>query len=203
MNKTARSFLKDRYYRILPNVYISFWAIVADVFLLLSGNFCAEIFLCAVLHECGHIAAALICGCKNMSMTFMPFGAKISFYGTVSYKKEAFIMFFGAGANLICCFAALLMMRIFKTDLIFFFFSSLILAAVNLLPVSALDGGKLLYSLLCDKFGLEKGYAVCRAAERIFFILCAAAFLVLLLLQGEFSHYSLAFCIYIFCLCMA
>ena len=80
--------------------------------------------LACIVHELGHIAAALACGGRVERLSLTMVGAELSFsYRTpLSYGRDSLVALAGPGANLL-------------------------LGAFNLLPIPSLDGGRALYLL--------------------------------------------------------
>jgi len=104
------------------------------------------ILLAAALHELGHIAAARALHVGLGAMTVGALGASLAVAdGLLSYRDEALIAAAGPAVNLICLGGAVFLHRQQPDDrLLFFAAASLALAAVNLLPLPAFDGGRIL-----------------------------------------------------------
>ncbi len=115
----------------------------------------------AVLHECGHIGAARLSGTPLRALCIDLFGARLHLGGLMSYQQELWVAAAGPLANLISA-AAVLLPRIRDLPAVpeaigegklLFPVASLGLAAVNLLPVRSLDGGRMLYCALAHTCG--------------------------------------------------
>lgn len=121
----------------------SFFAVIA-LTCLLGGAGSEKMLImlaCCCLHESGHIAAMLICGCKPTVLTFYGAGIMLTPGKHLSsFAKDAFILASGCAVNFLLAFASCLA----AGELNFFAQVNLLLGGFNLLPVGFLDGGKLL-----------------------------------------------------------
>lgn len=182
-------------------IRISIWALAAAAAAIYAepSVFTAEIIVCAVIHELGHIIAMSACGVKIHSITVMPFGAEIrSDVSMLPYMKEAFVASAGALANAVSGISSLAVYAFTHGVCpLFFAFANFFLAFINLLPIKTLDGGRALKSVLLAKIS-------CGSAEKIsdfvslctFALFASSAFYASGLPQ---SNLSLAFfCAYIF-----
>lgn len=111
-------------------------------------------FVSALLHEMMHLAFLISYGCKNIELILLPSGAKISgaSLNTLGYSPSVFVCLSAPVLNIVL--SALLFFIYLKfTDMRILQISELnfLLGAVNLLPMSFLDGGRALFSFLCIK----------------------------------------------------
>lgn len=142
----------------------SFFAVICLTCLLGGESERVLIMLaCCVLHECGHIAAMLLCSCKPSELTLYGAGIKLSPPKHLnSFAKDAFILVSGCAVNFllafVCCTAA--------GRLTFFAQTNLLLGGFNLLPAGCLDGGRLLDLLLAPNKA--------KAVKTVFVLLIAA-----------------------------
>lgn len=116
----------------------------------------------AALHELGHLAAARWAGAEVRGLRLDLFGARMELGGLISYSREAAIALGGPAANLLTAAAALPLWRMRggrEDALLLFWTASLILCAVNLLPVRTLDGGRVLYCAAARLLGVEAAEA--------------------------------------------
>lgn len=131
-------------------IRISFFALLMLIALTLSNSSVSfAALLAAALHELGHILVAKILKTDLGELKLGIFGASLSIESSMtSYKNEMAIAFGGPLANLLC---ALLTSRFYSAENVFlqgFFICSIFLAALNLLPIIDLDGGRILLCLL-------------------------------------------------------
>ena len=101
------------------------------------------ILISAAIHECGHIAAMMICGVKVERITVYPFGLDIRVkQRMISYKQELLIKSAGILVNItavLCCL---------PFNALFFLFANITLALLNIMPITSLDGGDILEIIL-------------------------------------------------------
>lgn len=105
-----------------------------------------NIALAALVHELGHISAALLVGVKTCTFSFSPLGGLLTFdFSRTSYVKEMLIhlsgSFFGA-------VFAVVSRILFGNRADLFFNISLSFSILNLLPLRGLDGGGALLAFL-------------------------------------------------------
>lgn len=135
--------------------------------LILSKNFFSVIsFLIAVfLHELGHGLIADFLGYKLNQITFLPFGASISGKENVFYstKHEIIVAVCGPLVNLfllILCYALFWCFPSIYCYLDIFYYANLVLFIFNFLPIFPLDGGRVLFAILKNKYDIKKAYKI-------------------------------------------
>ncbi|MBQ9543624.1 MAG: hypothetical protein IJV00_00695 [Clostridia bacterium] len=102
--------------------------------------------------------------------------------GRRSYRDDAAVFFWGAGANLLILPPVLFLYRAFPCRwLLFFFFADLFLALFNLLPAKGLDGGELLESLVCLRASPDTARRVLEKTTKISLALLFSSGILLLL----------------------
>ena len=169
----------------------------AGMFLLLFASppsYAFAVFSSVILHELGHTLMALLFRKKPLSLRIVPTGISILLPPASSYAQELWIAAAGPAMNLLyaffCPFLPYGVGGTVRTV-------SLLLAVLNLIPISTLDGGRILGALLSPVFGSE-------ASARIsdFFSLLLLAFLWMLSLYVFFysgvNFTLLLFCAYLF-----
>lgn len=121
------------------------------------------IFLAALLHEMGHLAAMAACRAEMTEIALEPMGARIAYDGMkTSYIDDLRIAMAGPLFNLLFCVVGIIVFVFFKSEYVLLFvLSHLALAMANLLPVSFLDGGNMLYAAVCIKSDQAKAEKVC------------------------------------------
>ena len=114
------------------------------------GTVCALASAVAA-HEAGHLFAARLLQVRVKSVRFGLLGARIGVLGLLSYKSEALLAAAGPAASFLCAAltAPFLSVGFFGQTCAF----SLILGALNLLPVQSFDGGRIAQSLVCARWG--------------------------------------------------
>ncbi len=111
----------------------------------------------AVLHESGHMAAAMILRIPLRSLDIGMFGASLKVRGSlISYPKEFLLCAAGPAMNflsaaLVCIFSS---RRGYYTECGEWFASvSLMLGVLNLMPTQGFDGGRMLSVAVSSLFG--------------------------------------------------
>lgn len=106
----------------------------------------AVVLGCIALHELGHLVMARWVGVEVRGVRIGLLGARLELAGLMSYSKEMAVALGGPMANLLSAAAVYPVWRGNGGDgLLLFLVVSVLLAAVNLLPVGTLDGGRVLY----------------------------------------------------------
>lgn len=151
------------------------------------------IILAALLHEAGHLAAITACRAEITEIALEPMGARITYDGMkTSYVDDLRIALAGPLFNLLFCLLGVTVFVFFKNEYVLLFvFSHLALAAANLLTVSFLDGGNMLYAALCIKSDQTRAEKVCRIMNVFGRLIMLAANIFALVLSG----FNIGFCV--------
>lgn len=115
-------------------------------------------FVSALLHEMMHLAFLISYGCKNIELILLPSGAKISgaSLNTLGYRQSVAVCLSAPVLNILLSVLLFFVYRIFGNMKILQIAEiNFLLGAVNLLPMSFLDGGRALFSFLCIKKDLS------------------------------------------------
>ena len=135
-----------------------------------AGRMLPAALLAAFFHELGHVAAIYLAGGRVTAIRIEPFGGEIATGGTVpSYRGELFVSLAGPIVNFLC--ALLLFLPGMPVELSLFGLCSLGLGMFNLLPMSALDGGDVLRTLLLLRLDPELSDRICRIVSAVFAVL--------------------------------
>ncbi len=107
--------------------------------------------LACLLHELGHIAAAISFGgwVKELSLSAVGAELRIGYDAPLRYAKDSLVALAGPAANLLA--GGLFTVLGWKLAAA----SSLAVGAFNLLPILPLDGGRVVYSLLADHLDFD------------------------------------------------
>ena len=169
-------------------VGIPFLAVGAFFLALDRSGMAAVGLLCAAVHEGAHLAAMRFGNCRLREVRLTPFGADIvkKDCGTDrGYVTEALISLSGPAANLA---AFLVCAALFGRRFFLFQAGNLLLFALNLLPIVALDGGQALQYLLCLRLPAERSSKIVRAVSFFAMVpLFTAGFFVLFRSGWNFS----------------
>ena len=177
--------------------YINFYFLVA-VSLLLMIDRSGVVALCiasSILHEIGHLAALTIIKATPKEISFGPSGIKLfeSRQGDISYTKDIFVAISGPIVNF-AAFAVLYILSIkYKNSLQpisamipLAALVNLVIGIFNLLPIAPLDGGRVVYSLLCSLASQETATRVIKVLS-ITMLLPVATFGFYLLIKSGYN----------------
>lgn len=138
--------------RIAVSANPLFFGVLAWLLLYEKQGLAAGCLAASLIHECGHLTAMFVCKALPRRIHIGIFGMRIERDAalSVSFWQDAFIAAGGPLINLLCCGGFLLCGKVTAAALHF------LTAALNLLPVEALDGGQLLLSLLYRRLPRER-----------------------------------------------
>lgn len=171
--------------------------------------------LAALIHELGHLAAAVACGVRITGMRLDLFGARLELPGLLSYRQELLVALGGPAANLL---TAAVLFRAWTACgcpvcgaspslsgwalvLGVLLPASLGLCAVNLLPVATLDGGRILSCLLSLTLGAGAARRVLRLLSLFLLTLLWLLSVYALLRAGQFlSLFVFSFSLLVRCM---
>lgn len=148
-------------------------------------------FAAATIHECGHLLMAKTLGISLHSLEVGPLGATIKTHDAlISYTREWLLCAAGPAVNLI---SAVLTYMLFRRTVGFceygtafnFFAVSLFLACLNLLPIEGFDGGRMLGSSICRRFGPVASAVAVNLGTIISLLILWGISVYLLLLHGS------------------
>ena len=180
----------------MPKINIPLISVIffLTAFLDKSGE-TAVTLLAAFLHELGHIAPILAFGVGIRRIRILPYGFEIHTARAYrSFTEEMAVSLAGCLVNLI-------------TFAVFFSFdgyigmlaeASLALGILNIMPVTGLDGGAVLLSVISNFALPDKAEKICRAVSFVTLILLWIPAAYIFLVSGY--NYSLfVMCVWLFC----
>ncbi|HWQ50529.1 MAG TPA: site-2 protease family protein [Terriglobales bacterium] len=161
------------------------FVLLLAAFLYVDGTgFALLLLLAAALHEAGHLIALKGCGVGIEEVSFRAFGIEMTTGDTryIPYRGELAIAVAGPAVNL---FAMLVTLGAVAAvgpfwGALFFVFCNAALAVVNLMPVSGLDGGRILAAVLMPWLGPPRAERILAVVSAVFSALVAGAGLWLL-----------------------
>ena len=111
-----------------------------------SGKCLAAVLTAALFHELGHAAALRLCGGKTERIRVSAFGVRMEIQNAarLSYGQEALCILAGPLTNITLSWVLSLAGERIEAAYLFAG-AQLVLGVFNLLPVAALDGGRLLW----------------------------------------------------------
>ena len=168
-------------------IYVTFMFSATVAFMLATdrtGLMLPTLFA-VLIHEAGHLFAMWAGDCAPKEIRLVPASVRIVENYPRSPRAGVWIVLSGPLANIAVGGALYINYYIGGKELsLRFCLINLIMAAFNMLPVSGLDGGRLLTAALCKKRDL---YAAMRIVRLVTLLIAAALvfFGVFLLFQGE------------------
>ena len=166
-------------------VRVSPWIIPLVVISVISGNYKQILFayICITIHELAHCFAAMLLGMKGKEIVFSPFGAHLTLSGNIMVSVTDAVILYSAGP-LINGLLGLVGVLFNNSELYRINFA---LMAVNLIPLTPLDGGMILRRILSDKLGIFKARRIMNAIS--FVAGCVALIIaVVFLISGHISY---------------
>ena len=113
----------------------------------------------AVIHEAGHCGAVRAVNARIGLLRLSAVGAELQLEGTLSYMQELICVVAGPAANFVAAVLAA------KAGQDVFAGINLALGLFNLLPISVLDGGRILNCVSTMLFGPEVGGRIGRGVD--------------------------------------
>jgi len=178
--------------------YVSYKRIFIDIFipiiLLISylSGFLGQLFmayLAVFIHEAAHSLVGLFFGGKIERVYLLCLGTRIELNITLESKsKNCMIYSAGPAVNFIMACISYIILEKYDNELIkTYFLSNLCMGVLNLLPVTPLDGGRILSLLTSSKYGLFYSQKISKAAYLIFITLLLLISIPAALFLGNFS----------------
>ncbi|MBE6534343.1 MAG: hypothetical protein E7678_05185 [Ruminococcaceae bacterium] len=123
----------------------------------------------AFIHEAGHLLMAKVLGLRLSEVKLSLWGAGIKpLCGITSYTDEVLLCAAGPFINLLSFFIILPLKPTENSFCQLFALSSLLLGALNLIPISDFDGGRILNALLCVFLSPSSVALIMKAVSFIF-----------------------------------
>lgn len=154
--------------------------------------------LSVLLHECTHLLCMVYFGCTQAEIRVLPGGIRISSEGFpgLGYAHTVFCTLSAPAVNLLLGLSFLLLFYFRRgLSLLYGGAVNLLLGAVNLLPLSFLDGGKALENIITMRSGKTFSGRAVRKTD----IACTALIgtaVICLSVSGHFNPFLLAFFLY-------
>ena len=136
-----------------------------------------------MLHEFGHYFFIKLCGARIKRIDIEPLGALIVYAdGDTGLNEDIAIAAGGVIFNISAAIAGIVLFAFFyELHLFIFIATNLALAFVNLLPVSNLDGGRMLMAILlkkCDIVKAERTSSRVSVAGKVLLLIISALLVV-------------------------
>lgn len=133
---------------ITVEIRFLFFSVLTLFLLLDKTGYCFFLFLAGIIHELGHLLAFFITGYAPEKISFELCGIRLEKNNyDMSLSKQLIVLFAGSAVNFAVFFCLIFTLKSINA-LSVFAAGHLILGIVNLLPVTAFDGGKILEIIL-------------------------------------------------------
>lgn len=176
-------------------INFSFAAAVTVMLILDRNGFCAVALFCCVVHELGHILCLLIFGEKPKLIELSFYGIKLErAFLPCGGTKEIAVYASGPLANLLLSAFLFLLSSRFE-GLYGAAVTSLCVGSFNLVPCRPLDGGNLIFAVLCRFTDEKTANSICVVVKII--IIVPMAFIGFSMLFGNGNFTLLAVAVYL------
>ncbi len=159
-------------------IYVSFFFMAAVTIMLATDRtgYMLPTLFAVIIHEAAHLFVMWVQDCAPLSVRLIPASVQINKKFSFSHKNDILIAAAGPAANLLLCGCLYFNYAAFgNMTVLYYSLLNLIIGCFNLLPVKGLDGGTILYNIICKFKGQEKAALIMRI---ITLILAAAVIFV-------------------------
>ena len=185
-------------------IYVSFFfaAVIAFMLAVDRTGLVIPTLFASFIHETGHLFAMWVAECQPKRIRLIPSSVQITRGFAKKKGGEIAISICGPAAN-VAVFLVLILNYCFIKDekTLNFALLNLILAVFNMLPVSGLDGGDILYEIILKKSTHEKALMTVRTVTAV---LSVALFIcgVYMWVCGKFNLSVFIVAVYLFIGCI-
>jgi len=178
-------------YKISP-----LFLILLSAFVLIDGSIFALLTaLFSLWHEAWHIIALKIAGGKVKGAHAIGVGIRLQ-STVLTYNGELAVALAGPAASL--TLALVFLPFLLKNEYtLFCCFSNFIIFIINILPVFPLDGGRVVYFLLCKRLLPQTAAKIAKAIS-VIFLLPLFALSVIILIKTGYNLSLMLICLYLF-----
>ncbi len=180
--------MKLNFGKSVLKINVSFAVAVTLTLIIDESGVGAIALLCCIIHEAGHIICLLILGEKPRKIELSFYGIKLERFPMAgqSTAGDLAVYISGSVANLI--FSALIFaLSSFTDSLRFAATISLCIGLFNMIPCKPLDGGNILFTLLCRNVRRKIAGKICFVVTIIMLIPMVAAGIYLLTENGNIT----------------
>ena len=182
------------------DIYISFIFIALITLMLATDKtgLALPMFFSVFIHETGHLFAMWLLDCAPKSIRLIPASVQITRSISNHYKSDIIIALMGPVVNIFLFGVLYFNYTCFKNKItLIYALINLIIGVFNMLPVTGLDGGTVLFSVLARKFDFNRSMLILRVITALlailFFILA-----VTLSLRGKINISLYIIALYLF-----
>lgn len=164
-------------------------------FVLIDGSFLAVLtVLFSLWHEIWHIIVLRAVGGKIKGLFAMGVGIKLN-PGMLGYKEEMAVALAGPVASFFM-FIIFLPFALKNEYTMFCTFCNLIIFIINILPVFPLDGGRVLYFFICQRFLPTTASKITKTVT-VIFLLPLFVLSVIILIKTGYNLSLMLICLYL------
>lgn len=146
-------------------VYVSFLfsAVITAMIAFDRTGYVLPLLFAVVMHESGHLIAMFFFGCAPKKIRLVPAAVEITAKPGKKDKHGIIISLCGPLVNILLFFALWFNYLAFRSETsLVFALINLLIGIFNLIPVTGLDGGTVLFNLLCKRREVSKAILIMR-----------------------------------------
>lgn len=185
-------------------IYLSFLFMAFITVMLATDKtgFMLPTLFAVLMHEFGHLFIMWVLDCTPKRIKLIPASVQIVNSFSRGYKNDILIALSGPCVNLLLFSVLYYNYLCFKNEFtLYFALLNLLIGVFNLLPVKGLDGGTILFSLLCKFTDINRAVLIVRLIT-VIFALAVIITAVLLTLGGKLNASLYIIGIYLLIMCL-
>ncbi len=185
-------------------IYLSFLFLAFLTIMLATDKtgFILPTFFAVFVHEFGHLFIMWVLDCTPKKIKLIPASVQIVNSFSRGYKNDVIIALSGPVLNLVMFVTLYYNYLCFKNEFtLYFALLNLLIGVFNLLPVKGLDGGTVLFSLLCKNIDINKAALILKFITLIIALVVIGA-AVLLSINGKLNTSLYIMGIYLLVICL-
>lgn len=185
-------------------IYLSslFMAFITVMLATDKTGFMLPTLFAVLMHEFGHLFIMWVLNCTPKRIKLIPASVQIVNSFSRGYKNDILIALSGPCVNLLLFSVLYYNYLCFKNEFtLYFALLNLLIGVFNLLPVKGLDGGTILFSLLCKFTDINRAVLIVRLIT-VIFALAVIITAVLLTLGGKLNASLYIIGIYLLIMCL-
>lgn len=155
-------------------IYVSFFftAVVTIMLATDRTGIALPTIFAVILHEIGHLFAMWVLDCVPKQVKLIPASVQITSNFSKRYRNDILIALCGPVINLILFLTLYFNYLCFKNELVLHYaLINLLVGSFNLLPVSGLDGGTVLFCLLVKKIEFSRSKLIVKLVTLLFAVI--------------------------------
>lgn len=140
-------------------IYVSFFFMASVTIMLATDRtgYMLPTLFAIIIHEMAHLFAMWVQDCSPLSVRLIPASVQINKKFSFSAKNDVLIAAAGPAANIILFMCLYFNYVAFgNLTVLYYALLNLVIGCFNLLPVKGLDGGTIIYILVCKFCGAQK-----------------------------------------------